>query len=80
MLVLTRKINEKIKIGESIVVSVLDVDGGNVKLGIDAPREISIVRVEVLEKVLQENIDSSERQVEDIAEAATLFKSRFVKE
>ncbi len=50
MLVLTRKVDEKIKIGDNIVVSILSVEGGGVKIGIDAPREVTILRMEVLEQ------------------------------
>lgn len=48
MLVLTRRINERIVIGENIVVTVLEVHGDQVRLGIDAPREIKVFREEVL--------------------------------
>lgn len=47
MLVLTRKLNEKITIGHSeITVTVVDVKGGRVRLGIEAPKEIRIERLE----------------------------------
>ena len=48
MLVLTRRINERILIGDEIVVTVLEVHGDQVRLGIDAPREIKVFREEVL--------------------------------
>ena len=48
MLVLTRRINERIVIGENIVVTVLEVHGDQVRIGIDAPREIKVFREEVL--------------------------------
>ena len=48
MLVLTRRINERILIGDDIVVTVLEVHGDQVRLGIDAPREIKVFREEVL--------------------------------
>lgn len=47
MLVLTRKVGESIKMGDDVTVTVLEVDGGKVRIGIDAPREIEIVRSEV---------------------------------
>ena len=46
MLVLTRKQNEKIKIGDDIVVSVLKIKGNTVRLGIEAPKEVRVVRGE----------------------------------
>ncbi len=50
MLILTRKEGETITIGEDIQIKVLSVQGGKVRLGIDAPREVSVNREEVLEK------------------------------
>ena len=48
MLVLTRRVNERIVIGDNIVVTVLEVHGEQVRLGIDAPREIKVSREEVI--------------------------------
>ncbi len=51
MLVLTRRKNERIRIGESIVVTVVDVRGDKVRIGIDAPREIPVHREEVYQAI-----------------------------
>jgi len=59
MLVLARKLNEAIKIGDNIEVKVLSIENGVVKLGIDAPRDIEILRNELLEKVKDANIAAS---------------------
>ncbi len=48
MLVLTRRVNEKILIGDNIVVTVLEVRGDQVRLGIDAPRDVRVFREEVV--------------------------------
>jgi carbon storage regulator len=80
MLVLTRRAEEKIKIGDNIIVNVLSVDGGVVKIGIDAPRDITILRMEVLEQIENENIEAAEKDVKDIAEAVDLFKKKLSKE
>ncbi len=48
MLVLTRKLMEKLFIGDDICVTVVRLEGGQVRLGIDAPREISVVRAELV--------------------------------
>lgn len=47
MLVLTRKANQQIQIGENIVITVLQVKGNSVRLGIEAPREVRVVRGEL---------------------------------
>jgi len=62
MLVLTRKINQNIVIGDAdVVVSVLDVRDGHVRLGFDAPKNIVIYREEILKR-LQEQEKTQEKQ------------------
>jgi carbon storage regulator len=48
MLVLTRKLMEKLFIGDNICVTVVRLEGGQVRLGIEAPREVSVVRAELV--------------------------------
>lgn len=48
MLVLTRKLGEKIRIGQDISITVVDVERGKIRLGIEAPREVPIYRQELL--------------------------------
>jgi len=48
MLVLTRKLGEKVVIDQNITLTILEVTGGKVKLGIDAPPEVSILRSELV--------------------------------
>ena len=55
MLVLNRKINESLKIGDDIEVKVIAIEGDQVKIGIAAPRDIDIHRQEVYEKITEEN-------------------------
>jgi len=55
MLALTRKIGERIVIGENIVITVVDVKGDNIRLAIDAPREIKILRGEIVDAIIAEN-------------------------
>lgn len=54
MLVLTRHVDESIAIGDSIVVTVLAIEGDRIKLGISAPREIQILRQEVFQAVKEQ--------------------------
>ena len=60
MLVLTRKTDESITIGHSIKISILEVKGNQIKLGIKAPKDIPINRTEVYEKIMSENIKASQ--------------------
>jgi carbon storage regulator len=55
MLVLTRKCDESIRIGNNIVLKVLETSSGYVKLGITAPKEIPVHREEVYERIQKEN-------------------------
>lgn len=55
MLVLTRKLEESVMIGDQIEVRVLGIYGDQVRLGFTAPRSISVFRKEVFESILEEN-------------------------
>ena len=55
MLVLTRKPRQQIMIGDDIVLNVVDVQGDNVRIAIDAPREVKIYRGEIYYAIQEEN-------------------------
>jgi carbon storage regulator len=55
MLVLSRKCEQSVLVGDNIVVTVLAVDGDRVKLGIKAPREVSVLRQEIYQQVQSAN-------------------------
>ena len=55
MLVLTRKPGERLVIGDNIVVTVVDVKGDNIRIGIDAPREVKVYRGEIFDAIVAEN-------------------------
>lgn len=55
MLVISRKINESITIGDNIVVTILAVEGDRIKIGIDAPRELIILRQEIFQAVQEQS-------------------------
>ena len=61
MLILTRKIEEKIVIGDNVTVTVLGIKGKQVLIGIDAPREIPVHREEVYQRILKERADAARR-------------------
>ncbi|MBM3791096.1 MAG: carbon storage regulator CsrA [Acidobacteria bacterium] len=63
MLVFTRKKGESLVIGNEIEVTVLSVSGGSVKVGIAAPRHISVHRHEVYEAIRRENLAASKSQI-----------------
>ena len=60
MLILARRINERIVIGDDIYVSVVDIRGDQVKLGIDAPKQVKVYRHEVYEAIQRENREAAE--------------------
>lgn len=60
MLVLTRKPGEQIMIGDGIVITVLDGKGDGVRLGIEAPRGVSIQRKEVIEAIAAANVAAAQ--------------------
>jgi len=75
MLVLARKLDESIVVNENIIIKVISVEKGVVKLGIDAPREISIIRSELLEDVKDANIAASKAPDTDaLMELSSIIK------
>lgn len=59
VLVLTRKLDQKIVIGDGVVVTVLEIRGDSVKLGIDAPPSVKIQRDEVIAAVMAANLSAT---------------------
>jgi len=59
MLILTRRTNEKIFIGDDIVLIVLGIENNRVKLGLDAPNEVPILREEVVSDDLKDKYDAN---------------------
>lgn len=58
MLVLSRKANQSIMIGDAIEIQVVDIKGDQVKIGINAPRTVTIYRKEVYQDIQKENINA----------------------
>ncbi len=55
MLIISRKIDEKIKIGDDIEIVIVDINKGQVKIGINAPKNVPIFREELIENIKNEN-------------------------
>lgn len=73
MLALTRKINESIMLGNEIEVTVLEVKGDQVKLGIKAPKSVSILRKEIFVQVQEENKSAADSVVPSASALSELF-------
>lgn len=73
MLILTRKKEESILIGDNIEIVVVDIEDGKVKLGIKAPKDIEILRKEILNSVQEENKKAADVRI-DMNELKGLLK------
>lgn len=67
MLVLSRRVGERLVIGDDIVITIIDVRSDGVRIGIDAPRHVRVNRAEVLEAVTTANLEAA-RSADDAAE------------
>jgi carbon storage regulator len=72
MLVLTRRANESIVIGDDITVTVLAVTPGGVRIGIDAPRDKRIHRAEIVLAVSDANVEAVQASADESAESTLL--------
>ena len=75
MLILTRKLGEKINIGDDITVTLVEIKGTQVKLGIEAPKHIEIYRQEIYERIREENMSSSDINDSDLSRATALYEA-----
>jgi carbon storage regulator len=62
VLVLSRKVDQTIVIQDNITIKILEINGDRVKLGINAPRDVVILREELREEVHQENLRAAHRE------------------
>ncbi len=64
MLVLTRKVRESITIGNDIVVTVLEIRGNQIRIGVEAPKQTPVNRTEIYESIVEQNVKASEAPVD----------------
>jgi len=76
MLILTRKVGESIAIGDEIKVKLLEIKGGQIKLGIEAPGQIPVHREEVFERIIEENKRAAQDIGSDLSHAANFISKR----
>ena len=63
MLILTRRVGETVMIGEDVTVTVLGVKGNQVRVGVNAPRDVAVHREEIFERIKREVEDGGEAHV-----------------
>ena len=73
MLILTRKVGESVAIGDDIQISVVEIKGSQVKLGIRAPREVSVHRQEIYLKIQEENLRAAQVSKDVLGTVEALF-------
>jgi len=76
MLILTRKPGEAIAVGDGIKIRVLDIKGGQVKLGIEAPNEVAVHREEIYLRILEENKRAALETTMDLASLVSAFSEK----
>lgn len=65
MLILSRKVDQKIKIGDEITLTIIEIHGDQVKIGVEAPRNVKVFRQEVFEAIQDENKAAAEQTSEE---------------
>lgn len=75
MLVLTRKLGESININENIKITVIDIKGNQVRIGIEAPKEFSIHREEIYNRIKEENIFAASESPINVSYLTRMWKN-----
>lgn len=73
MLILARKPGEAIAIGDGIKIRVLEIKGGQVKIGVEAPAEVMVHREEIYLRIVEENTRAAAEAPADLSSLASVF-------
>ena len=79
MLILTRKKDEEIRINSNIVIKIVSISDNHIKLGIDAPKEVEILRGEIYEKVKETTLEASNQSKNKLTDISNLKINKFRK-
>ena len=74
MLILTRKENQKIRIGNNIVLNIVAISDNTVKIGIEADKDVTIFREEIYQQIIEKNKNSTIVKNESIPKNLTMLK------
>ncbi|GMO67962.1 MAG: carbon storage regulator CsrA [Treponemataceae bacterium] len=74
MLILSRKEKEKIKIGNDITLTLIEIRGDQVKVGVEAPKDVKVFRQEIFDAIQNENKLAASASVENISALSSLIK------
>ena len=80
MLILSRKIEEAIKIGESVTIRILGIHEGQVKIGIEAPKDVKVYRSELYDMIQKENLQASKSEKDSVSKAAQALRNKGVEQ
>lgn len=76
MLVLSRRVGESVVIGDNVTITVLEVRGDVVRVGIDAPRSVAVNRAELLQELESSNRDAASPSEETVASLTKALRTR----
>ena len=76
MLILTRKSGEGLFIGDEIRVTVLEIRGKQIRLGIEAPQHVVVLREEIYRRVQEQNLQAAGVKEADLKEIATIWRKK----
>ena len=76
MLILTRKIGEGIILGDDIRIAVLEIRGKQIRIGIEAPQNVVVLREEIYQRIQEENLQAAGVRDVDLKELANIWKQK----